>query len=171
MEKGREGKQSDNFDWNCSLRRGDLFQSSTHRPFVQRSRYSILDWNYNHHDKGLIKRRSSISYVRDKFDVFGAACIAPEPYASDTLSADAQRQIYVAPGGVSRTRIPLYSATSSSFSPLFSPTRFSLSFLSPSFWKSSSTRNTSAGLKIADFSYAIAPGNVSEWLVCKLFIN
>lgn len=85
---------------------------------MQRSRYSILDWNYNHHDKGLIKRRSSISYVRDKFDVFGAACIAPEPYASDTLSADAQRQIYVAPGGVSRTTIPLYSATSSSF-PLY----------------------------------------------------
>lgn len=96
---------------------GNLLQSSTHRPFVQRSRYSILDWNYNHHDRGLMKRRSSISYVRDKFDALGAACIAPEPYASDTLSADAQRQIYVAPGGVSRTRIPLYSATSSSLLP------------------------------------------------------
>lgn len=96
---------------------GSLFRSSTHRPFVQRSRYSILDWNYNHHDRGLMKRRSSISYVRDKFDALGAVCIALEPYASDTLSADAQRQIYVAPGGISRTRIPLYSATSSSFFP------------------------------------------------------
>lgn len=108
---------------------GNLFQSSTHRPFVQRYRYSILDWNYNHHDKGLMKRRSSISYVRDKFDALGAACIAPEPYASDTLSADAQRQIYVAPGEVSRTRIPLYSATSSSFSPSIFP-RLNFFFLS-----------------------------------------
>ena len=106
----------------------NFFQSSVRSPFVQRSSCSVLDRDHNHRGKGVMKRRSSISSARDKFNAFDATCTAPEPYASDTLSADAQRQIYVAPGKVSRNGILLYSVISSSsfylfFFSLFIPPR------------------------------------------------
>ena len=72
-EKERERERDDSTSIEIAhAGERNFFQSSARSPFVRRSRCSVLDRDHNHRGKGVMKRRSSISSARDKFNAFDA---------------------------------------------------------------------------------------------------